>query len=72
MRYLVLPEWMYMIILFGSLILTLISVFICIRGIVKKYGKQYFIKWCVIMLAAVVIHYFTRTGVIIANTMLGG
>jgi len=72
LRYLILPEWLYIIILLGSLILTLIAVIICLRGIVKMCEKQYLLKWMLILLVAVIIHYFSRTGVIIANTMLGG
>lgn len=72
MKYLIIPEFIYAILFYGSIILSLVSVFMGIRGIIKKSGKQYFIKWCIVLLAALVVLALTTTGVIVANTMIGG
>ncbi len=72
MKYLIVPEFIYVILFFGSIILSLVSVFMEIRGIIKKSRKRYFIMWCIVLLAALVMVALTTTGVIVANTMIGG
>lgn len=72
MKYLIVPEFIYVILFFGSIILSLVSVFMEIRGIIKKSRKRYFITWCIVLLAALVMVALTTTGVIVANTMIGG
>lgn len=72
MKYLIVPEFIYVILFFGSIILSLVSVFMEMRGIIKKSRKRYFIMWCIVLLAALVMVALTTTGVIVANTMIGG
>ena len=72
MRYLIIPESIYLILFYGSIILSLISVVMGIRGVFKKRGKQYFIVWSITLLLTLVVPVLTTTGVIVANTMLGG
>lgn len=72
MKYLIIPEFLYIVLLYGGIALSLVSVFMEIRGIIKKNEKQYFIKWCIILLVSIVIVALTTTRVIVANTMLGG
>ena len=72
MRYLIVPEILYIILLLGSLLLSFASVVMVIRGIIKGNSKQYFIKWGIIFVVSLIIHLSTRTGVIVANTMIGG
>ena len=73
MKYkMIIPEFIYMIILFGGIAISLISLFMGIRGIIKKTERQYFIKWSIILLLALVAVALTRTGLIVANTMIGG
>lgn len=68
----IVPEFIYVILFFGSIILSLVSVFMEMRGIIKKSRKRYFIMWCIVLLAALVMVALTTTGVIVANTMIGG
>ena len=72
MKYLIVPEFIYVILFFGSIILSLVSVFMETRGIIKKCGKRYFIAWSISLLVALVVVALTTTGVIVANTMIGG
>lgn len=72
MRYLIVPEILYIILLLVSLILSFVSVFMIIKGIIRRNSKQYFIKWGIIFIVSLIIHLSTRTGMIVANTMIGG
>lgn len=72
MKYLVIPEILYMVLLYGGIALLLVSLFMGIRGIIKKSKRQYFVKWCIVLLVSLVAVVLTTTGVIVANTMLGG
>ena len=72
MKYLVIPEILYMVLLYGGIALLLVSLFMGIRGIIKKSKRQYFIKWGIVLLVSLVAVVLTTIGVIVANTMLGG
>lgn len=72
MKYLIVPEFIYIVLLYGGIALSLISVFMGIRGMIKKKGRGYFIKWCVVLLASFVAVALTTTGVVVAQTMIGG
>ena len=72
MRYLIVPEILYIILLLGSLILSFVSAFMVVKGIINRNGKQHFIKWSIVFVISLVIHVSTRTGMIVANTMIGG
>ncbi len=72
MRYLILPEIIYAILLYGSMIVLVASGIMLIRGIVKKCVKNYFLMWGVILLISLALIALTTTGKIVANTMIGG
>ena len=72
MKYLIIPEFLYMILLYGGIVLSIVSVFMGIRGFAKKRKREYFIKCCIVLLISFIAVVLTRTGVIVANTMLGG
>lgn len=72
MKYLVIPEFIYIVLLYGGIALSLVSVFMNIRGIIIKSEKGYFIKWSIVLLVSLVAVALTTTGIIVANTMLGG
>ena len=73
MKYrMIVPEFIYVIILFGGIALSIVSLFMDIRGIIKKTERQYFIKWGIVLLICLVAVILTTTGVIVANTMIGG
>ena len=69
---LIVPEFIYRICLLGSIAVAFVSVIMSIKGIFKKNRSRYFIKWCIILIVALVVFSLTTTGVIVANTMFGG
>lgn len=69
---LIIPEFIYIVLLFGGIALSLVSLFMGIRGLIKKRDKRYFIKWGIVLLLCLVAVVLTTTGVIVANTMIGG
>ena len=72
MKYVIIPEFIYIILLYGDIILSIVSVLMGIRGMIKKREKRYFVKWCIVLAVSVVMVVLTTTGVIVANTMIGG
>ena len=72
MKYLIIPELIYIMLLYGGIVLSLVSLFMGIRGLIKKRDKRYFIKWGIVLLLCLVAVVLTTTGVIVANTMIGG
>ena len=66
-RYLIIPEIIYIILLLGSLIFSFVSIFMIIKGVIKGNSKQYFIKWGIIFVVSLIIHLSTRTGVIVVK-----
>ncbi len=72
MKYLIIPELIYIMLLYGAMVLSLVSLFMGIRGIVKKRERLYFVKWGIVLLLCLVAVVLTTTGVIVANTMIGG
>ena len=69
---LIIPEFIYIVLLFGGIALSLVSLFMGIRGLIQKRDKRYFIKWGIVLLLCLVAVVLTTTGVIVANTMIGG
>ena len=69
---LIIPEFFYIMLLCGGTVLSLVSLFIAIRGIIQKRERRYFIKWNIVWLLCLVAVALTTTGVIVANTMIGG
>lgn len=72
MMYLTIPEFVYIVLLCGGIALLVVSVLMGIRGMIKKRGKRYFVTWCIVLLVSLVAVVLTTTGVLVANTMLGG
>ena len=72
MDYVIVPEFIYNVLLCGGIILSLASVLMTIYGVVKKKEKRYLVKWCIVLLVALILVILTRTGIIVANTMIGG
>lgn len=72
MMYLTIPEFVYIVLLYGGIALLVVSVLMGIRGMIKKRGKRYFLTWCIVLLVSLAAVVLTTTGVLVANTMLGG
>ena len=70
--YLTIPEFVYIVLLYGGIALLVVSVLMGIRGMIKKRGKRYFVTWCIVLLVSLVAVVLTTTGVLVTNTMLGG
>ena len=70
--YLTIPEFVYIVLLYGGIALLVVSVLMGIRGMIKKRGKRYFVTWCIVLLVSLVAVVLTTTGALVANTMLGG
>lgn len=69
---LIIPEFFYIIFLCSGTVLSLVSLFMIIRGIIKKRERRYFIRWSIVLLICLVAVRLMTTGVIVANTMIGG
>ena len=69
---LIIPELIYIMLMYGGIVLSLVSFFMGIRGFIKKREIRYFIKWGIVLLLCLVAVVLTTTGVIVANTMIGG
>ena len=70
--YLTIPEFVYIVLLYGGIALLVVSVLMGIRGMIKKRGKRYFVTWCIVLLVSLAAVVLATTGVLVANTMLGG
>lgn len=70
--YLTIPEFVYIVLLYGGIALLVVSVLMGIRGMIQKCGKRYFLTWCIVLLVSLAAVVLTTTGVLVANTMLGG
>lgn len=66
------PDLLYLILLFGSWIMLIISVSMIIRGIVRKNEKRYFVKCVIVMLVALLISLLAMTGKIAPYMSFGG
>ena len=72
MKYLIIPELIYIMLLCGGIVLSLVSLIMGIKGYIKKRESRYFIMWGIVLLLCLVVVKLTTTGVIVANTMIGG
>ena len=70
--WLVVPEFLYILLLFGSWITMIISISMLIRDILRKKEKKSIIQWFFILLVAFVIAVLTMIGKIVPNTAFGG
>ncbi len=70
--WLVVPEFLYLILLCGGWIAVVISVGMTVAGIIRKKEKKCVTKWIVILLVSLVIAVMAMTGKIVPNTAFGG
>ena len=70
--WLVVPEFLYLILLCGGWIAVVISAGMTIAGIIRKREKKCIIKWVVILILALAIAVMAMTGKIVPNTAFGG
>lgn len=72
-RWVVIPEMLYIGLLFLFVFLVVISIVAIVMGAMKKKKMKWFILWGVVVLVSAI--YLVATfglGWIVANTMLGG
>lgn len=70
--WLVVPEFLYLILLCGGWIAVVISAGMTIASIIRKKEKKRIIKWIIILLIALAIAVMAMTGKIVPNTAFGG
>ena len=70
--WLVVPEVLYLVLLFGGWLAVVLSAGMTIVGIIRKKEKKCIIKWVVILLFALAIAAMAMTGKIVPNTAFGG
>lgn len=70
--WLVVPEFLYLILLCGGWIVVVISTGMAVEGIIRKREKKRITKWIVIMLISLAIAVMAVTGKIVPNTAFGG
>lgn len=70
--WLVVPEFLYLILLCGGWIAVVISAGMTIASIIRKKEKKSIIKWVVILFLALAIAVMAMTGKIVPNTAFGG
>lgn len=70
--WLVVPEFLYLILLCGGWIAVVISVGMTIANIFRKKEKKRIIKWVIILILALAIAVMAMTGKIVPNTAFGG
>lgn len=70
--WLVVPEFLYLVLLFGGWIMVVISAGITIAGIIRKKEKKCIINGVVVLILALAIAAMAMTGKIVPNTAFGG
>lgn len=70
--WLVVPEFLYLILLCGGWIAVVISAGMTISSIIRKKEKKSIIKWVVILILTLAIAVMAMTGKIVPNTAFGG
>ncbi|MBO5238436.1 MAG: hypothetical protein J6B50_06655 [Lachnospiraceae bacterium] len=70
--WLVVPKFLYLILLCGGWIAVVISAGMTIASIIRKKEKKSIIKWVVILFLALAIAVMAMTGKIVPNTAFGG
>lgn len=70
--WLVVPEVLYLVLLFGGWLTVVISAGMTIEGIIRKKEKKRIIKWVIILILALAIVVMAMTGKIVPNTAFGG
>jgi hypothetical protein len=69
--YLIVPEAIYVILLFGGALAALGSIVALIFCLFKK-RRRCIIRWIVALLASLFLIFLLLIGIIIADTMIGG
>ena len=70
--WLVVPEILYLVLLFGGWLTVVISAGIIIAGITRKKEKKRIIRWGIVLILAFAMVIMTMTGKIVPNTAFGG
>lgn len=66
------PQFLYYIFLFGGGLLILVSVGLMVRGIMKRKGKTHLLCQAIVLIVAVLIFMLTLSGKIVGHMMVGG
>jgi len=69
--WLVVPEFLYLIILCGGWLAVVLSAGMSVAGIIRKKDKRRIMKWIVILLISLAIAVMAMTGKIASNTAFG-
>ena len=69
---LVVPEFLYLILLRGGWIAVVFSAGMTVAGMIRKKEKKRILKWIVILLVSLAIAVMAMTGKIVPNTAFGG
>ena len=72
MKYIIVPEFIHILLFYGGLVLALVSLIMGILGMVRKKGKRYFILWGILLVVSLAAVLLTISGTVVADTMLGG
>jgi len=70
--WLVVPEFLYLLLLCGGWIAVVISAGMAVEGVIRKKQKKCIAKWIVTMLISLTIAVMAVTGKIVPNTAFGG
>ena len=70
--WLVVPEFLYLVLLFGGWLAVVFSAGMTVADIIRKKEKKRIIKWIVILLISLAIAVMAMTGKIVPNTAFGG
>ncbi len=70
--WLVVPEFLYLVLLFGGWIAVVISVGMTVAGMIRKKEKKRILKCIVILFISLAIAVMAMTGKIVPNTAFGG
>ncbi len=70
--WLVVPEFLYLVLLFGGWLAVVISAGMTVANIIRKKEKKRIIKWVIILILALAIAVMAMTGKIVPNTAFGG
>ena len=70
--YLIVPEILYSIFLFGGMIVILLSIGVSIYGFIKKKKKNFLISRIIVFFVSLMMVLLTLNGFIVADSMFGG
>ena len=70
--YVIIPQFLYNILLFGGSLASLAALGMLVKGIVQKKKKTYFIRWILILSISSLLFWLTYTGKLCSHMMVGG